>query len=69
MIMQGLFGFLRRLKNQKLNSGSSRRRQIAAPLEIDVTDRYGNRPVRIRFDLSGIIKASNGSKETVVTSI
>jgi hypothetical protein len=37
-----------------------------APLEIDVTDRYGNRPVRIRFDSSGIIKAYNGSKETLV---
>jgi hypothetical protein len=37
-----------------------------APLEIDVTDRYGNRPVRIRFDLSRIIMASDGSKETAV---
>jgi hypothetical protein len=37
-----------------------------APLEIDVTDRYGNRPVRIRFDSSGTIKASNGSKETLM---
>ena len=37
-----------------------------APLEIDVTDRYGNRPVRIRFDGNGIIKASDGSKETVI---
>ncbi len=30
-------------------------------LEIDVTDRYGNRPVRIRFDEDGIIKAWDGS--------
>jgi len=37
-----------------------------APLEIDVTDRYGNRPVRIKFDSDGIVKASNGSRETVV---
>ena len=37
-----------------------------APLEIDVTDRYGNRPVRIRFENSGIIKASNGSKDILI---
>jgi hypothetical protein len=37
-----------------------------APLEIDITDRYGNRPVRIKFDSDGIIKAMNGSRETVV---
>ena len=32
-------------------------------LEIDVTDRFGNRPVRIRFDDDGTIKAVDGSKE------
>ncbi|MDX1285608.1 MAG: hypothetical protein R3182_11370, partial [Draconibacterium sp.] len=34
--------------------------------EIDVTDRYGNRPVRIRFDKDGKIKTTDGSKETVL---
>ncbi len=38
----------------------------SAPMEIDITDRYGNRPVRIRFDTDGIIKASVGCKESVV---
>jgi len=37
-------------------------------LEIDVTDRYGNRPVRIRFDNDGKIKAVNGSNEVVIQS-
>ncbi|MCY1723189.1 hypothetical protein OU798_22765 [Prolixibacteraceae bacterium Z1-6] len=32
-------------------------------LEIDVTDRYGNRAVRIRFDKDGQIKAVTGSEE------
>ena len=32
-------------------------------LEVDVTDRYGNRPVRIKFDDDGIIKAFDGNKE------
>jgi hypothetical protein len=32
-------------------------------LEIDVTDRFGNRPVRIRFDSDGKIKATNGSRQ------
>lgn len=31
-------------------------------LEIDVTDRYGNRPVRLRFDDDGKIKAENGGE-------
>ena len=35
-------------------------------LEIDVTDRYGNRPVRIRLDNNGKIIAVNGSRETEV---
>ena len=35
-------------------------------LEIDVTDRFGNRPVRIRFDEKGKIVASNGSRETEI---
>lgn len=38
----------------------------SAPLEIDITDRFGNRPVRIRFDSDGILKAGNGNKETVL---
>lgn len=37
-------------------------------MEVDVTDRYGNRPVRIRFDEDGKIKATNGSKEVVLQS-
>lgn len=37
-------------------------------LEVDVTDRYGNRPVRIRFDEDGKIKAVDGSKEVVLQS-
>lgn len=32
--------------------------------EVDITDRYGNRPVRIRFDNDGKIKAVDGSMET-----
>lgn len=32
-------------------------------LEIDVTDRYGNRPVRIKFDDDGQIKAIDGNEE------
>ena len=32
-------------------------------LEIDITDRFGNRPVRIRFDSDGKIKATNGSRQ------
>jgi hypothetical protein len=35
-------------------------------LEIDVTDQYGSRPVRIRFDADGKIRAVNGRKEIVV---
>lgn len=35
-------------------------------LEIDITDRYGNRPVRIRFDEDGQLKAVNGSEEVVL---
>src|SRR5690606_17406151 len=30
--------------------------------DIDVTDRYGNRPVQISFGKDGFIKASNGSE-------
>jgi len=35
-------------------------------LEIDVVDRYGNRPVRIRFDNDGDIKAVNGNDELTI---
>ena len=35
-------------------------------LEIDITDRYGNRPVRIRFDEDGQLKAVDGSEEVVL---
>lgn len=35
-------------------------------LDIDITDRYGNRPVRIRFDEDGGLKAVNGSEEVVL---
>lgn len=37
-------------------------------LEIDVTDRYGNRPVRMSFDVDGKIKAVDGNKEVVLQS-
>lgn len=37
-------------------------------LEVDVTDQFGNRPVRIRFDDDGHIKAENGNKEVVLGS-
>ncbi|MCP4639889.1 MAG: hypothetical protein GY851_05625 [bacterium] len=30
-------------------------------LDIEVVDRFGNRPVRLRFDEDGLIKATNGS--------
>ena len=33
----------------------------AEPLEVDITDRYGNRPVRISLDVHGKIIAFNGS--------
>jgi hypothetical protein len=36
------------------------------PLEIDITDRFGNRPLRIKFDTDGKIEASDGSKENVL---
>jgi hypothetical protein len=32
--------------------------------EVDIADRYGNRPVQIRFDNDGKIKAVDGSMET-----
>ena len=35
-------------------------------LEIDVTDRYGNRPIQIKFDEDGNIKALDGIKEFIV---
>jgi hypothetical protein len=35
-------------------------------LEIDVNDRYGNRPVRIRFDADGKIRAVDGTTEVVL---
>ncbi len=35
-------------------------------LEIDITDRYGNRPVQIRFDTNGQLKARDGSREVVL---
>jgi len=36
------------------------------PFEVDITDRYGNRPVRISYDNKGTISASNGSSMVVV---
>jgi hypothetical protein len=35
-------------------------------LEVEVVDRYGNRPVRIRFDVDGNIKAENGEEEVIL---
>lgn len=40
----------------------------AEPFEIDVVDRYGNRPVRIAFDASGNITALDGSTLKVLSS-
>jgi len=37
-------------------------------LEIDVCDRYGNRPIRIRFDVDGNIKAIDGCDEIKIQS-
>ena len=37
-------------------------------LEIEVTDRYGNRPVRLSFDGDGKIRAVDGSREVVLQS-
>ena len=37
-------------------------------MEIDVTDRFGNRPVRIKFDEDGKIKTVNGREEVVLQS-
>ncbi|MCK5210430.1 MAG: hypothetical protein KAQ79_20485, partial [Cyclobacteriaceae bacterium] len=36
--------------------------------EIDITDRFGNRPVRILFDNDGNIKAMNGSDSKILSS-
>jgi hypothetical protein len=38
----------------------------SAPLEIDVNDQFGNRPVRLTFGTDGYLKASDGSKEIQV---
>jgi len=35
-------------------------------LEVDVTDQYGNRPVRIKFDDDGQIKAVDGKEEVIL---
>jgi hypothetical protein len=37
-------------------------------LEIDITDQFGNRPARIKFDSNGQLIASNGSTDAVVQS-
>lgn len=37
-------------------------------LEIDVSDRFGNRPVRIKFDNNGHIKAVDGNEENILQS-
>ena len=37
-------------------------------LEIDLTDQYGNRPVRVRFDENGQIIAMDGSVEKTIQS-
>ena len=37
-------------------------------LEIDITDRFGNRPVRICFDKDGKIKANDGIEQRVLKS-
>ncbi|MDI9868974.1 hypothetical protein [Flectobacillus roseus] len=37
-------------------------------LEIDLTDQFGNRPVRVRFDENGQIIATDGSTEKVVSA-
>jgi hypothetical protein len=36
-------------------------------LAVDVTDQFGNRPIRIKFDTDGQIKAQNGASEVVLS--
>ena len=40
--------------------------QYNAQLDIDIQDRYGNRPVRLRFDTDGVLKYVDGSTEEVI---
>jgi hypothetical protein len=40
--------------------------QNTGSLDIDLTDRFGNRPVRLRFDANKQLIATNGGTETVV---
>lgn len=40
--------------------------QYNAQLDIDLQDRYGNRPVRLRFDTDGVLKYVDGSREEVI---
>jgi hypothetical protein len=43
-------------------SFSAAARQTNAQLDIDIQDRYGNRPVRLRFDTDGQLKYVDGSE-------
>jgi hypothetical protein len=42
------------------------RQNSAGLLDVELNDRYGNRPVRLRFDADGALKAWNGSEEKVI---
>lgn len=50
----------------RVTFGISAEQSKTGTLEIDVCDRYGNRPVRLRFDRNGEIKAWNGSVEQTI---
>ena len=41
-------------------------KQTTGNFEIDITDRYGNRPVKINFDSTGNLNAWNGSEKIVL---
>ena len=42
------------------------RKAVEEPFEIDITDRYGNRPVRISFDQQGTITAVDGGDKKII---
>ena len=53
MIMPGLYEFSGRPGKAEIEFSIFPEQTDHAPLEIDITDRYGNRPVRISFDPDG----------------
>lgn len=40
--------------------------QASEQLDIDIQDRYGNRPVQLRFDTDGVLKYVDSSEEEVI---